>query len=103
MKTHLISSSDDSWEEVDQQTYDHYIYNRLFEMSIDFHGKAHKCIMLIVDFIKKFGDVYQYKEDNRQKLTDIKVFLQQCNESYILRSHHIKEEMQFIEQKYRNY
>lgn len=102
MKTHLISSSDGLWEEVDQLTYDSYIYNRLFKRLVELSGKSHNCITLLKEYAIKFGiDYFKYNINNRQKLKDINLFLEQCNEAYILRRHHFSEEMQYLEQKYK--
>lgn len=69
MSTHLITSSDGTWEEVNQITYDYYIYNKLFERLIELHGKSHKCIQLIKEYAIKFGmDYFKYKSDTGQKL-----------------------------------
>ena len=39
----------------------------------------------------------KYGKDNRQKLKDINLFLEQSNEAYILRKYHIKQEIQYLE------
>jgi len=60
--------------------------------------KAHKCLNLIKEYASKYGIFYmKYGKDNRQKLKDINLFLEQSNEAYILRKYHIKQEIQYLE------
>ncbi len=68
------------------------IFHPAFEMSIRFGVKAHDCIIQIEKYREKFGNKLRYNEANSEKLKDIRAFLIQCNEAYILRKHHLKHE-----------
>ena len=102
MKTHLISTFGKLWEWVDETTYDSYLHNCCKDLIFKFHIKAYDCINLIKEYASKYGIFHiKYGENNRQKLKEINLFLEQCNEAYILRKYHIKQEMQHLEQKYK--
>jgi len=69
-----------------------------FEMSISSSIKAYKCLNLIKKYASKYGIFYsKYGKNNKQKLKDINLFLEQSNEAYILRKYHIKQEIQYLE------
>ena len=70
--------------------FENHKTEQIYTLLIHYGIKAHDCIMLIEQYREKFGNPLKYKESDSQKLKDIRTFLIQCNEAYIIRKHYLQ-------------